>query len=174
MIRLLALILLSSAASSQEGAGFVPSASVSQYDEADEVALREYVDVRLDAIDRSLQVGLETQKEAVEKASIASNERFQSVNEFRGQLGDQARTFLPRLEYEQAHQALINSSQQATSANAQRIDALTERFNDWESRSAGATEVWPILFGAVGLIGVLFGIYMAMANRPPPARTRRP
>jgi len=35
---------------------------------------------------------------AVNKAEAATEKRFESVNEFRAQLGDQSRTFMPRIE----------------------------------------------------------------------------
>lgn len=127
---------------------------VEQYDEPDELALREYVDIRINALDLLMQNGLSTSKEAVEKAERATELRFNSVNEFRGQLDDQQRTFMPRLEYEQAHNALIN-----------RVDELTKRVDDREARAAGVIQIWPIMFGIVGVVGIFFGIFMAM-RRP--------
>lgn len=129
---------------------------VEQYDEPDELALREYVDVRINALEQSMSTGLSTSKEAVEKAERATELRFQSVNEFRAQLDDQQRTFMPRLEYEQAHNALIN-----------RVNELTARVSDRESRSEGIGDVWPILFGIVGVIGIVFGIFMAIRKVEP-------
>jgi len=50
-------------------------------------ALRREVNIRFDAIEK-----------AVTKAEGAADRRFESVNEFRGQLNDQTRTLLPRPE----------------------------------------------------------------------------
>lgn len=149
MIRFLALTLIAVGASAQQ-----TQQQVEQYDEADELALREYLDVRINALELSMLNGLSTSKEAVEKAERATELRFDAVNEFRAQLDDQQRTFMPRLEYEQAHQALIN-----------RVDELTKRVDDREQRSAGRFEVWPIFVGIVGVIGIVFGIFMAI-RRP--------
>lgn len=124
---------------------------VEQYDEPDELALREYVDVRINSLEQAMLNGLSTSKEAVDKAERATELRFQSVNEFRAQLDDQQRTFMPRLEYEQAHNALIS-----------RVNELTARVSDREARVQGATDVWPILFGIVGVVGIVFGIFMAI------------
>lgn len=124
---------------------------VEQYDEPDELALREYVDVRINSLEQAMLNGLSTSKEAVEKAERATELRFQSVNEFRAQLDDQQRTFMPRLEYEQAHNALIN-----------RVNELTARVADREARAQGAIDVWPILFGIIGVVGIVFGIFMAI------------
>lgn len=149
MIRLLALTLIAASAYAQQ-----TQQQVEQYDEADELALREYVDVRINALELSMLNGLSTSKEAVEKAERATELRFDAVNEFRAQLDDQQRTFMPRLEYEQAHQALIN-----------RVDELTKRVDDREARSAGAFEIWPVFVGIIGVIGIVFGIFMAI-KRP--------
>lgn len=129
---------------------------VEQYDEPDELALREYVDIRINALDLLMQNGLSTSKEAVEKAERATELRFNSVNEFRGQLDDQQRTFMPRLEYEQAHNALIN-----------RVNELTQRVSDREARSEGITDIWPIFFGLVGVVGIGFGIFMGVRRAEP-------
>ena len=53
------------------------------------LTLKAYYDQKFE----SLQV-------AVNKADAATEKRFESVNEFRGTLSDQQRTFLPRAEYE--------------------------------------------------------------------------
>lgn len=129
---------------------------VEQYDEPDELALREYVDIRINALDLLMLNGLATSKEAVEKAERATELRFNSVNEFRGQLDDQQRTFMPRLEYEQAHSALIS-----------RVDALAKRIDDREARSEGITDIWPIFFAIIGAVGVLFGIFMSVRKAEP-------
>lgn len=136
---------------------------VEQYDEADELALREYIDVRVNALELSMLNGFSTAKEAVEKSDRATELRFDSVNEFRAQLNDQQRTFLPRLEYEQAHNALIN-----------RVNELTERVSAREARSEGMGDAWPILFGIIGVIGIVFGGFMAIRKVDPVAATGRP
>src|ERR1035437_7368139 len=64
---------------------------------------------RFDAQEKALHVALEAAKEAVSaallaadraisKSESASERRFESVNEFRAQLADQAATFMPRAE----------------------------------------------------------------------------
>ena len=46
----------------------------------------------------AVQAALESAEKAVTKAEVAAEKRFEAVNEFRGQLADQAATFLPRTE----------------------------------------------------------------------------
>lgn len=56
---------------------------------------------RFEAQEKAVTAALQAQKEAVIKAETAAERRFESVNEFRQQLSDQAVTFMPRREAEQ-------------------------------------------------------------------------
>lgn len=69
--------------------------------------LKELIEQRLDSMDKALTAALQATKEAIQKAETATEKRFESVNEFRSQLGDQARTFMPRLEAEQRLDQLV-------------------------------------------------------------------
>lgn len=60
---------------------------------------RRYED-RFTAMDEKTGLALTSSKEAVQKAEIATEKRFDSVNEFRGSLKDQAATLLTRAEAE--------------------------------------------------------------------------
>jgi hypothetical protein len=60
------------------------------------ISLREYVDVRFQSI-----------AQAVDKAESAAEKRFESINEMRGMVTDAASRFMPRTEYEAAHQAMV-------------------------------------------------------------------
>lgn len=155
MRRFLVLALLAGSAIAQDQQQrFVPT-TATQYDEADELALREYIDVRIDALDRSVQTALTSAKEAVLKAEAATDARFASVNEFRGSLNDLSRVQMPRAEAEGLTKALSD-----------RVDRLTTQVNDMQSRSAGANQLWPILFGVIGVVGIAFGIYTSISKRP--------
>lgn len=116
-----------------------------QIPDSDGVTLREHVmallaemDRRFDAAiaaqDKAVQIAMIASEKAVVKAEIAAEKRFESVNEFRGQLADQAATFMPRAEAEQ------------------RLFALGEKIVDLTGSSkAGASAVWGYLAGAAGL-----------------------
>lgn len=128
---------------------------VAQYDEPDELALREYIDIRVNSLELAMQAGLATAKEAVVKAEDATERRFESVNEFRGQLNDQQRSFMPRLEYEQAHNALIS-----------RVDELTKRVDDREARSGGMSSVWLVMVAFISVTAtVVSTIVLVMTRR---------
>jgi hypothetical protein len=81
------------------------------------------------AADRAVQAALDAAEKAVSKAEVAAEKRFENVNEFRGQLADQAATFLSRTEYDASHQSLI-----------EKIEALQSKVDSDTSRNAVAIQ----------------------------------
>ncbi len=77
------------------------------------ISWKEYVDVRFSDQEQAVQAALAAAEKAVVKAELASDKRFESVNEFRAQLSDQANTFISRVEY--------NANQKA---NDQKVESL--------------------------------------------------
>jgi len=59
-------------------------------------AFKEYVEAKFDGVNREVKLALDASQAAVNKAEHATEKRFESVNEFRQQLSDQAGTFMPR------------------------------------------------------------------------------
>lgn len=72
------------------------------------------------ASEKAVQAALTSAKEAVLKAESATEKRFESVNEFRAQLSDQAHSFMPRAEYDARHESLVA----ATELLASRLDRI--------------------------------------------------
>lgn len=87
------------------------------------VAQQTAMKTAFDAADKAVQAALAAAKEAAAKAESAAKDRFAAVNEFRGQLSDQATTFLSRVEYFAQHQALTD-----------KVEALDARINSLELR----------------------------------------
>lgn len=120
--------------------------------DADGVSLREHFEVRflemdrrfeaaISAQDKAVQIAMIASEKAVVKAEIAAEKRFEAVNEFRGQLSDQALTFMPRAEAEQ------------------RLAALGEKIVDLTGSSkAGASALWGYIAGAVGIIAAIVAV----------------
>jgi hypothetical protein len=81
------------------------------------------------------------QKEAVIKAEVATERRFESVNEFRNQMGDMQRTLMPRSESEQR---MANLEKQ--------LDSLEGLMSESRARLRGGKEMWAYIIGAVGLL----------------------
>ncbi len=64
------------------------------------------VDAALIAQEKAVSAALAAQKEAVNKSEHASDKRFASVNEFRAQLNDQAKTFATRSDLDNIKEQL--------------------------------------------------------------------
>jgi hypothetical protein len=60
------------------------------------------------AQEKAVTAALTAADRAVSKAELAAERRFEAVNEFRGQLADQAVTFLPRNEFDSQHQSTLD------------------------------------------------------------------
>jgi hypothetical protein len=87
------------------------------------VAQQTAMKTAFDAADKAVQAALAAAKEAAAKAEAAAKDRFAAVNEFRGQLSDQAATLVSRTEHNAQLQAL-----------ADKIDVLGARLNALELR----------------------------------------
>jgi hypothetical protein len=99
--------------------------------------LSSQLDRRFQDSERAVQAALAAAKEAVLKAEEASNKRFESVNEFRAQLGDQASTFLGRNEYLAAHQSLTDKVDTSIKTLTERIGSLELRLTSRLDTTAG-------------------------------------
>jgi len=94
------------------------------------------------AADKAVQTALLSAEKAVTKAESAAEKRFEAVNEFRGQLADQAQTFMPRTEAEAQN-----------IRNTERIQELTDRINTMAGSDSGARQT--VVFGSMALSALL-------------------
>jgi hypothetical protein len=95
----------------------------------------------------AVDAALNATKEAVLKAEIASEKRFESVNEFHSALSDQQRTLLPRVEAEQRLAQL-----------ADRIDKLERAAVAQTGQRAGLRESWGWIVGLVAFVVLLLSL----------------
>jgi alpha-D-ribose 1-methylphosphonate 5-triphosphate synthase subunit PhnH len=106
------------------------------------------VETAMIAAEKAVQAALLFAERAVGKAEIATEKRFESVNEFRAQLADQSSTLLTRTEYLAGHKAL-----------EEKITGVKEN----QSASTGASQAvangWKYVLAAgmflLGLAGVI-------------------
>lgn len=124
---------------------------------AELVPLREHIEAlmsqmdlryqqRFDAQTKAIDAALEAAEKAVSKAESANEKRFESVNEFRQTLSDQAATFINNDQFETLRQS---------------IAALNTRLDRIEGRSTGLNAGWVYLGGAVTLLlgfAALYGL----------------
>jgi hypothetical protein len=150
--------------------------------EAGEITLREYIDLcikaehaaiqsvkdaaaaRADAQDKAVNAALTTTQAAIMKAESATEKRFESVNEFRGSLGDQARTLMPRAESEALHKASADRNESAQNALAERINNLSLRLNSMDAGSAGKQIGWASVVSVIAVITSVAGLVMILFN----------
>jgi hypothetical protein len=117
--------------------------------------LKEYVDSVLAQINlrndqrfkdsqTAVDAALNAAKEAVTKQEAASEKRFESVNEFRAQMGDQQRTLMPRPEAELRMGSLEG-----------RVADLAKAVTSLGAEKKGGREAWAWVFsGVMALIAI--------------------
>lgn len=109
---------------------------------------------RSEARTKALEDTLAATKEAADKAAGELTKRFDSVNEFRQTLSDQAQTFAAKDSVEIRFKAL----EENINKNATELSAI-------QSRSAGATQLWTIIAAAIALIAVVGGFVLNFSRR---------
>lgn len=105
----------------------------------------------LTAAERAVATAMVAAEKATIKAETAADKRFEAVNEFRGQLADQARTFLPRAE-----------ATAVTAVLAEKIDNLATRIDKAEGRGAGLNAGWVYLLAGLAAAGTIVSVYLAL------------
>lgn len=97
---------------------------------------------------RAVATALLSAEKAVTKAEIAAEKRFESVNEFRAQLADQAATFVSRTEaeaYRLATEAKIETIKDL-------LDKLEKRMDLNQGKSAGSASTIGYAVTAIGVL----------------------
>jgi hypothetical protein len=108
---------------------------------------RRYED-RFTAMDEKTGLALTSSEKAVAKAETATEKRFDAVNEFRGQLKDQAATLLPRSEASVEFISLRKD-----------LEELKKSVTMSQGRTSGFNASWGIAISiallAIALIGII-------------------
>lgn len=107
---------------------------------------------RADASDKAVAAQLTAQQAAVAKAENASEKRFESVNEFRQTLGDQARQLMPRLESEAMHKAMLDRHNLANGAMSERVDRIANQLAAVDQHRQGKAIGWQSVVAVIALI----------------------
>jgi ferritin-like metal-binding protein YciE len=118
--------------------------------EAALVAQKDAVKEAFAAQKEAINAALASADRAVSKAEIASEKRFEGVNEFRAQLGDQQRTLMPRAEAEKI-----------TAVMAEKLTILESFRTQVLSTGTGAKEGYGWAIGVVSLVLVVLSIISA-------------
>lgn len=112
----------------------------------------------IDSQAEKVALALAAADKAVTKAEIATEKRFENVNEFRGQLADQAASFVDRREL-QALQTAINLRLDGV---VKDIGAIAKRIDTSEGRSKGISSSLGALVAAISVVVIVvnLGIYL--------------
>lgn len=111
------------------------------------------VDAAFLAAESAVNTALMTAEKAVTKAETAADKRFESVNEFRGQLADQAATLLSRSEADVRIGSLSD-----------KIDTLQGRVDKSEGRSTGISLSAGAMVGALSAAVAIVTIVVIVVN----------
>lgn len=106
------------------------------HNEAMRVEAEKYMEEKFRAADKAVEAALTSAKEAVLKAEVASEKRFESINEFRATLSDQAQQF----------------------ASQEKVNDLVSRFDRLEGRTTGLDAGWAKLLGAAVFAAAIVAI----------------
>jgi flagellar basal body-associated protein FliL len=119
------------------------------------LSLKEYIETLFLEKEKQQEQKFVSLDRAVTKAEIATEKRFESVNEFRATLADQQRMLIPRLEYEVAHKALL-----------EKLEDAQDRLEKLENIKQSKTALWAYVIGVggflTGIISLILGYVMKM------------
>jgi hypothetical protein len=93
--------------------------------------------------EKAVQAALTAADKALAKAEMASERRFEGVNEFRGTLADQSATLLPRAEYKAEYSSMLD-----------KLTSLTSRVETIESIDRGKAQ------GIGGVTAIVYGTFL--------------
>jgi hypothetical protein len=108
----------------------------------------------IDAHAGRLVQAIEAADKAVSKAEVATEKRFESVNEFRQTLSDQTRTFISKVEFE----ALRDT-------NTARIADLASRLDKTDGKTVGLNAGWVYLLGALSIAATLISLVVLIIRQ---------
>ncbi len=107
--------------------------------------LRNTFEREIDNVKEVAKEALISSKEAADKALSAIDKRLEGVNEFRGQMADQQRTYIPRQEVE----IMFKNISERTAKNEELLSRI-------DASKKGSGETWAYVIGAIGLlIGII-------------------
>ena len=106
----------------------------------------------LDAASAAVAVALGAAEKAVGKAENAAEKRFESINEFRGQLSDQASSFIARTEAEARLQALAEKIDAETIRTSEKLGEINKRLDLSSGSQAAIARVIAIGFAIATIV----------------------
>jgi hypothetical protein len=138
------------------------------------------VDIAVEAHRASIQAALNASDKAISKSEEATEKRFDSVNEFRRTLSDQASLFITRKEAEASVERNAERIRETTNRLqdyalksivmaeydrlSTQVQGLADRLNRSEGKGSGLAAGWGFLIAAVGVGGAIIAAYVALRS----------
>lgn len=110
---------------------------------------------------RAVATALLSAEKAVTKAEIAAEKRFESVNEFRAQLADQAATFVSRTEAE-AYRLATEAKIEGLKV---QLDKLEKRMDLAQGKSAGSAAAIAYAVTAITVVVVVINMMFFVLSK---------
>ena len=121
-----------------------------------QVSIEKYVDARLAEQERASDLRHAEMLRALDLARDQVEKRLQTMNAIREQLNEQAKTFLPRDEYELKHEILANK----LGAAALALDTRLAGIEKWQAFIKGKTSLSVVFAGLALLVSLAHEIVL--------------
>lgn len=110
------------------------------------------------------QAALHAADKAITKSETAAEKRFESVNEFRAQLSDQASTFIPRKEAENRVDQNTEKIDALAKKESEDVALINSRLDTQAGKGMGQGATVGYIFAASAFIGGLISIILQLAR----------
>lgn len=129
------------------------------------VSLREYLEGKISALEHlteqrysaqrdAVNAALSSSDKAIQKAELAAEKRFESHNEFREQLRDQASNLMPRAEAESRIAHVVEKIESLES----NLNSTNKRLDVIQGQAGGRSQSWGVMVSVIVIVGILVGI----------------
>jgi predicted nucleotide-binding protein (sugar kinase/HSP70/actin superfamily) len=115
--------------------------------------------------DERLAQKFESLAMAINKAEMATEKRFESVNEFRATLTDQQKTFLTSSEYKSAHQNLVDLVSTSGKNLSDNILSQKERIDKLDNIKQGGQNLWVLIIGIVAIATSMLSFILGLFGK---------
>lgn len=133
--------------------------------------LKEFIDEReartierFDHLKKEIDSSLNASAQAVSKAEVANEKRFDSVNEFRAALSDQTNNLLPRAEFNLQYRSVSDR----IGLNENRIGEMQIQLSSLAARDSAKKEgfglIGAVILGSVAVFSTLISLGTLVAH----------
>jgi len=127
------------------------------YVDKQDVSLRDHIESRLAALEKSLDERFKSQEQAIAHALAANEKRLDGMNEFREALRDQSRQFSVKSD--------LDNLSAVTCKDIERLEEDIKSLNESRAEMRGkASQTQLVVAYIISIIGIIFGIINIVAK----------